>query len=101
MPITVLRFVENLCVLAKVLMQAQQQMAQLQAAMGTGVPMPQMPLAIDPLATPVLTLTNCFDIEELNDADAYSEIFEDMQEECGKYGTVVTACPWSIVLLCN
>jgi len=74
----------------EVLMQAQQQMAQMQAAMGGGFPIPQMPAIIDPLATPILALTNCFDLEELNDPEAYTEIFEDMQEECGKYGKVET-----------
>lgn len=73
----------------EILMQAQQQMAQLQAAMGGGgVPLPQMPMMVDPFATAVLTLTNCFDLEELNDPEAYTEIFEDMQEECAKYGAV-------------
>jgi len=95
------------------LVQAQQQIAQLQAVLGPGgipgaagavpgvmpgavpggIGIPGMPGLVpgvmpDPLATPILGLTNCFDIEELNDPEAFEEIKEDMEEECGKYGKV-------------
>lgn len=72
-------------------MQAQSQIAQLQTMIGGGgMPIPGMMGAQipDPLATQVLTLTNCFDLEELDDAESYEEIKEDMEEECGKYGQV-------------
>eukprot|EP00192_Tetraselmis_astigmatica_P004420 CAMPEP_0117657448 /NCGR_PEP_ID=MMETSP0804-20121206/5336_1 /TAXON_ID=1074897 /ORGANISM="Tetraselmis astigmatica, Strain CCMP880" /LENGTH=493 /DNA_ID=CAMNT_0005463903 /DNA_START=90 /DNA_END=1573 /DNA_ORIENTATION=- len=87
----------------EVLMQAQSQIAQLQAGLATGslplagmmggmmgAPAMGMGMVPDPLATPVLTLTNCFDLEELNDDEMYTEIKEDMEEECGKYGKVET-----------
>jgi splicing factor U2AF subunit len=48
-----------------------------------------LPPAANPEST-VLSLTDMLDVEELRDDTEYAEITEDMKEECGKYGAVLS-----------
>ena len=47
------------------------------------------PPASNPPST-VVSLTEMLDVEELKDDVEYGEIMEDMKEECGKFGTVLS-----------
>lgn len=56
-----------------------------------GPPLGVLPVAaLDVLAgaTRIIVLKNAVEVEELKDATEYSEIMQDMREECSKYGTV-------------
>jgi splicing factor U2AF subunit len=64
--------------------QAQNQMAMSMAMHSGGLPFMQ-----GPPPTRVVSLLDVVDVAELTDDVAFTEIMEDMQDECGKYGKVL------------
>jgi len=69
---------------ADVIQQAQNQIAMSMAMQSGGLPFMQ-----GPPPTRVVSLLDVVDVAELTDDVAFTEIMEDMQDECGKYGTVL------------
>lgn len=67
------------------------------SGMATGPLMLAQPMLIDPSKmmagveeTEVLCLHNMVLLDDLNDDEEYDEIMEDVREECGKFGTVLS-----------
>eukprot|EP01018_Ginkgo_biloba_P026379 Gb_16437 [translate_table: standard] len=79
---------------SNILAEAQQQIAfqklALQATNGVSALMPGLLAGAAENPTKVVCLTQVVNVDELLDDQEYEDIYEDMKEECGKYGVITT-----------